>query len=67
MEEFDDMRVKSGAERVKQIRATGATLLACPCENCRLQITELNDVHDLGLRIVSVMELVAEAMKPSAP
>ncbi len=64
MEEFNDMRLKSGAEKVKQIRATGATLLACPCENCRLQITELNEVHDLGLRIVPVMELVAEAMTP---
>jgi Fe-S oxidoreductase len=63
MEEFNDVRIKSGGEKVKQIRATGATLLACPCENCRLQITELNEVHDLGLRIVPVMELVAEALR----
>jgi len=65
MEEFNEMRLKSGAEKVKQIRATGATVLACPCENCRLQITELNEKHDLGLRIVPVMELVAEAMGPA--
>ena len=64
MEEFNAMRIKSGAEKVKQIRATGATILACPCENCRLQIDELNAVHDLGLRIVPVMELVAEALVP---
>lgn len=62
MEEFTDVRLKSGAEKVKQIRATGATVLACPCENCRLQITELNEVHDLGLRVVPVMELLVEAM-----
>jgi hypothetical protein len=44
-------------------------VLACPCENCRLQINELNEVHDLGLRIVPVMELVVEAMplKGAAP
>jgi Fe-S oxidoreductase len=62
MEEFNDVRLKSGGKKVEQIRATGATVLACPCENCRLQIDELNDVHDLGLRIVPVMQLVVEAM-----
>jgi Fe-S oxidoreductase len=62
MEEFNDVRLKSGGKKVEQIRATGASVLACPCENCRLQINELNEVHDLGLRIVPVMELVVEAM-----
>lgn len=62
MEEFNDMRLKSGGKKVEQIKATGATVLACPCENCRLQINELNEVHDLRLRIVPVMELVVEAM-----
>jgi Fe-S oxidoreductase len=62
MEEFNDMRLKSGGKKVEQIRATGASVLACPCENCRLQINELNEVHGLGLRIVPVMELVVEAM-----
>jgi Fe-S oxidoreductase len=71
MEEFNKVRLASGAKKVEQIRATGATVLACPCENCRLQIAELNEVHDLGLRVVPVMELVADAMplkgeRPSA-
>lgn len=62
MEEFNDMRLKSGAKKIEQIKATGATVLACPCENCRLQIGELNEVHDLGLRVVPIMDLVVEAM-----
>jgi Fe-S oxidoreductase len=66
MEEFNKVRLASGAKKVEQIRATGATVLACPCENCRLQIEELSKVHDLGLRIVPVMELVAEALVPKA-
>jgi Fe-S oxidoreductase len=66
MEEFNTVRLASGAKKVEQIRATGATILACPCENCRLQIEELDKVHDLGLRIVPVMELVAEALIPKA-
>ena len=65
MEEFNAVRLASGGKKVEQIRATGATVLACPCENCRLQIDELNKVHDLGLRIVPVMELVAEALVPT--
>jgi Fe-S oxidoreductase len=63
MEEFNTVRLKSGGKKVEQIKATEATVLACPCENCRLQIAELNEVHDLGLRIVPVMELVAEALQ----
>jgi Fe-S oxidoreductase len=66
MEEFNEVRLASGAKKVEQIKATGAKLLACPCENCRLQIEELSKVHDLGLRIVPVMELVAEALVPKA-
>ena len=62
IEEFNEMRLASGGKKVEQIRATGATVLACPCENCRLQITELNQVHNLGLRVVPVMELVVDAM-----
>lgn len=65
MEEFRDVRLASGGKKVEQIRETGATVLACPCENCRLQITELNEIHDLGLTIVPVMELVVEAMRPA--
>lgn len=62
MEEFKDVRLKSGGPKVEQIKATGATTLACPCENCRLQIGELNEVHDLGLKVVPVMDLVVQAM-----
>ncbi len=62
MEEYNDMRVKSGDPKVGQIRATGAEVLACPCENCRLQISELNRVHELGLEVCQVMDLVVEAM-----
>ncbi|PKQ29638.1 MAG: hypothetical protein CVT60_04350 [Actinobacteria bacterium HGW-Actinobacteria-10] len=62
MDEFDAMRIKSGDIKVKQLKETGATVLACPCENCRLQLNELNAVHELGLEIKQVMDLVVEAM-----
>ncbi|MHB1341485.1 MAG: (Fe-S)-binding protein [Coriobacteriia bacterium] len=62
IEELKNTRLKSGGKKVEQLRATGASILACPCENCRLQIEELNDVHDLGLEISQVMDLVVAAM-----
>lgn len=62
MEEFKDVRLKSGAKKVEQLKASGASVLACPCENCRLQIEELNDVHGLGLEIWQVIDLVVAAM-----
>lgn len=62
MEEFKNTRLASGSKKVEQIRASGATVLACPCENCRLQIEELNEVHDLGLQVWQVIDLVVAAM-----
>jgi Fe-S oxidoreductase len=59
---MDELRLRSGMKKVEQIRATGATVLACPCENCRLQITDLNEKHGLGVRVAAVMDLVVEAM-----
>ncbi len=62
MEEFKDVRLKSGSRKVEQLRASGASVLACPCENCRLQIEELNAVHSLGLDVRQVIDLVVDAM-----
>ncbi len=62
MEEFTDVRIESGSKKVEQLRATGASTLACPCENCRLQIGDLNEHHGLGLRIAQMMDLVVESM-----
>lgn len=62
MEEFKETRLASGAKKVEQLRASGASVLACPCENCRLQIEELNEVNELGLQVWQVIDLVVAAM-----
>lgn len=62
MEEFRDVRLKSGIKKVEQLRESEATVLACPCENCRLQIEELNEVHRLGIDVHQVIDLVVDAM-----
>jgi Fe-S oxidoreductase len=66
LDNLRDVRIKSGAKKVEQIRATGATIVASPCENCRLQMEDLNDEHQLGVRIAAIMDLVVEAMGYSA-
>ena len=60
--EMDEFRLKSGKKKVEQIRATGAKIVASPCENCRLQMEGLNDTEDLGVRIAAILDLVMEAM-----
>jgi Fe-S oxidoreductase len=62
IDEMRGVRLKSGGKKVEQIRATGARIVASPCENCRLQMEELNETQDLGVRIAAVMDLVVEAM-----
>lgn len=62
IDELRDVRLKSGAKKVEQLRASGASVLACPCENCRLQIEDLNEMHGLGLQVRQVIDLVVEAM-----
>ncbi len=57
-----DMRIRSGDRKVEQIRATGAKIIASPCENCRLQMEDLVEHHGLDLEVKAVMDLVVEAM-----
>lgn len=62
IDEMNELRLRSGAKKVEQIKATGATIVASPCENCRLQMEGLNERHDLGVRIAAIMDLVVESM-----
>ena len=62
IEELKEVRLASGQRKVEQLRASGASILACPCENCRLQIEELNEVHELGMEVWQVMDLVVASM-----
>ncbi len=60
--ELVNVRVKSGRLKADQVRATGATLLATACDNCKLTLQGLSEHYGLGVQVVGVMELVARAM-----
>lgn len=60
--DFDDLRIKTGELKVKQITETKAKIVVSPCENCQLQIKGLNEKYSLGIRVSSIMDLVVESM-----
>lgn len=62
MSEYNDRRIKIGEIKAEQIRKTGATTVISPCHNCIDQLQQINHTYQLGLKIVSVAELVADAL-----
>ena len=62
MLELEKFRIQTGKLKAEQIKQTGAKVLVTPCENCRLQIGNLNEVYGLGIEISSMMDFVANNM-----
>ena len=62
MSEYRDRRVEAGETKAKQIRETGARIVATPCHNCIDQLMELNSVYGLNVEIKTVAEIVADAL-----
>jgi Fe-S oxidoreductase len=62
MGEYSDRRKKAGKIKADQIKATGAKVVATPCHNCIDQLTELNTIYKLGVKIKTVGEILAEAI-----
>jgi len=58
--DFEELRIKTGEIKAKQITESGAKTVVSACENCRLQISSLNEKYNLGIKVTSVSELVAE-------
>lgn len=62
MSEYGERRILSGKIKADQISATGAKIVATPCHNCADQLLELNKKYKLGIEIMSVCELVFNAL-----
>lgn len=60
--DLDDFRVRTGEKKVEQIKKTRAKIVVCPCENCRLQLDSLNKSYNMDIEIISMMDLVANAV-----
>ena len=60
--EWFETRMRAGAKKAEQIRAAGAPVVATSCENCNLQLTDLNSYYKLDVKVVGLMELVVNAL-----
>ena len=61
--EYDDKRMAMGKPKVEQIKRTGAQTVVAACENCRLQLGDLNAHYELNVQITALADLVVKAMK----
>jgi Fe-S oxidoreductase len=65
--EYADRRIAAGKPKADQIKSTGAKVVVAACENCRLQIGDLNDAYGLNIKITALTDLVVRAMRLPKP
>ncbi|MDX9907666.1 MAG: (Fe-S)-binding protein [Bacteroidales bacterium] len=62
MSEYNERRMKIAGLKADQIRKTGAKIVCTPCHNCVDQLIQTNASYKLGVKIMTLAEVVAEAM-----
>lgn len=62
LSEYEETRLKAGEPKARQIRATGAEVVAASCDNCRHQLGEISQHYGLGVTVMGLAELVANAI-----
>ena len=67
LEEYAERRIAAGKPKADQIWITGAKVVVAACENCRLQIGDLNEYYHLNVRVTSLTDLVVRAMRLHKP
>lgn len=58
-----DFRMKSARVKADQMKATGASMVCTICENCHSQLKDLNEYYKLGMKVESLTNLTAKALK----
>ena len=61
--EMRKYRLKSGKQKVEQIRETGAKIVFVPCHNCIDQIRDLAKEYELDIKAVHFKEVISEHME----
>jgi Fe-S oxidoreductase len=65
--EYTERRIAAGKPKADQIRNTGARMVVAACENCRLQLGDLNEHYNLNVHITALTDLVVRAMRLPKP
>lgn len=61
-EETLDFRMKSAKVKAEQVQDTGAAILSTACENCHTQLDNLNEHYQLGMEVMFLTSMVADAL-----
>jgi len=62
MAEYRPLRLESARIKADQLRATGAKLVCTMCHNCIDGLTDVIRHYKLDMKVVQVLDLVANAM-----
>jgi Fe-S oxidoreductase len=62
MGEYNERRMKIASMKAEQIKKTAADIVCTPCHNCVDQLIQINSAYKLGVKIMTVAEIVAEAL-----
>ncbi len=65
--EYEERRLAAGRPKAEQIRKTGAKTVIAACENCRLQLGDLNTHYNLNVEISALADVVVRAMRLPQP
>jgi len=60
--DYGQLRLQIGKVKAEQIEKTGAKVVVTNCYNCLTQIGELNRKYNLGVKVKSIVELVADSL-----
>lgn len=58
-----EVRLASGKPKAEQVHRSGAKVVVAACENCRLQLGDLNGHYGLDVGVVALADLVVRAMR----
>jgi Fe-S oxidoreductase len=62
MGEYSERRMKISGLKADQIRKTAADIVCTPCHNCIDQLNQTNATYKLGVKIMTLAEIVADAL-----
>jgi len=62
MSEYTPRRLKSGAIKANQLKATGAEVVVTSCHNCVDGLTDVIRYYKLGMEVTQLVHLVANAL-----
>jgi Fe-S oxidoreductase len=63
LDEYSGRRIAAGKPKADQIKNTGARMVVAACENCRIQINDLNEHYNLNVQVSALTDLVVRAMR----